>query len=130
MNVRKPHSDPVVGGRNQAVLQLRSAGQTFEQIGSFLGVSGVRAGQIYRRAKREAEEIMEMTSLVVSPTTPIDQLPLSTRTRRALLFGGFDNVSDLLPFDNEKQRRLSALPNLGRSGMTEIREAMSTLASE
>jgi hypothetical protein len=58
----------------------------------------------------------------IDPQTPIELLPLSTRTRNCLLNDNYKVLADILAFDEEALQSLLNIPNFGKVSLAELRE--------
>ncbi|WP_395336932.1 DNA-directed RNA polymerase subunit alpha C-terminal domain-containing protein [Novosphingobium sp. BL-8H] len=126
------HNDSQVAAaedRRNHVMHLRSQGLTFREISGALGVSVFRANQLYNRARVLLREQQRTIAGTITPLTPIEELPISSRAVKALRFAGLERVEDILPLDREQEQRLLALPNFARVCLNELRAATRNLAT-
>lgn len=107
--------------RRAQVLRLRKEGWTFRRIAAELRISPARVAQIHRRGlELEEDRRATIRAEQITPLTPVRTLPLSTRARRALGFGGYVTFAQLVPLDDAKERELLALSNLDRVGLRDL----------
>lgn len=107
--------------RRDYVLQLRGQGQTFGTIGEELGISSTRARELYLLAERLKKRVPLPPIEDVDDATPVERLPLSPRTRRALVAADVQTFADLRAIDPSALPRFYLMiPNGGRGGLNEI----------
>ena len=124
------HSQIAAGeDRRKLIVQLRAQGRTYREIGDRLGISASRANQLHNRAIVLERESQRCTIGTITPLTQMEYLPISMRVINALRYAGFETLADILPLDQELERRLLALPNFARSCLNEVRRVTDNLAS-
>jgi DNA-directed RNA polymerase alpha subunit len=100
-------------------LALRDGGEDFISIGKMLGVSSVRARQIYVHAKVEHERKKKFAPCVWGPDTPIEALNLSIRALNCLRNEEIRTIGQLMI---AKKTDLMRIPNFGRKTLIELKE--------
>lgn len=69
------------------------------------------------------------TSSTIDNTTPIGDLPLSTRTVNTLLNDDYKTLGDIIDFTEEQFNALLAVPNFGKKSLNELREFLHDIRS-
>ncbi|MFT4054934.1 MAG: DNA-directed RNA polymerase subunit alpha C-terminal domain-containing protein [Novosphingobium sp.] len=113
--------------RRERILSFRKEGWSFNRIAAELRISPARAAQLHRRAQElEAQARQSVPISQITLQTPVHNLPLSTRTGRALRNGGYETFGELLPLDLAKRRELLGLVNFGRACIDELAALLSS----
>lgn len=107
--------------RREHVRELRGQGLTYKEIGAKLGLSHSRTRQLYFQAERLKEDVLLLTPAEIRPGSPVSQLPLSRRSRKALELAGFATFGDMIALDlAEFVPRFLSVLNGDRRTLTEI----------
>lgn len=109
--------------RRDHALKLREGGMTYKAIGEELKISAGRARELCIRAAelRERNKVPILSLEELGPDSPVTNLPVSLRARRALLCSGFNLLGDIVAMDRDKFIPSHLLsPHGGRKTLNEI----------
>lgn len=107
--------------RRDHVFELRGQGLTYREIGEKLDISCSRARQLYFQAERLREEVPLLSLAQLVPASPVSQLPISRRARKALEMAKLRTLGDIAAIDRaEFPACFLSVSNRNRSTLNEI----------